>query len=88
MTHMHMIRPSLYIRVHSIHAPYIYTQEQHTRRLRDLVARQCLTVVKALQAHKCAYPFNEPVDLAKYKDYTSVVRYPMDLGTIRCVCCG
>ena len=30
-----------------------------------------------------AWPFNEPVELDRYPDYTKVVKQPMDFGTIK-----
>ncbi len=34
-------------------------------------------------AAQYAWPFNEPVDLKRYPDYTQKVQQPLDLGTIR-----
>eukprot|EP00882_Tetradesmus_deserticola_P025403 GHRQ01027903.1.p1 GENE.GHRQ01027903.1~~GHRQ01027903.1.p1 ORF type:complete len:188 (+),score=55.16 GHRQ01027903.1:85-648(+) len=37
----------------------------------------------ALLPVQFAYPFNSPVDVAKYRDYAVYVRQPMDFGSMR-----
>ena len=45
----------------------------------------CLALVKKLLKHKDAWPFKEPVDAKalKLKDYHTVIKRPMDLGTVK-----
>lgn len=47
--------------------------------------RQCLRVIKMLTKHKDGWPFSKPVDpaLLNIPDYFTIIRNPMDLGTIR-----
>ncbi|KAK8948317.1 Transcription factor GTE8 [Platanthera guangdongensis] len=47
--------------------------------------KQCKTLLKRLLGHKHAWVFNKPVDAVKLKipDYFSVIKQPMDLGTIQ-----
>ena len=57
--------------------------ESHRRRLKDLVCKQCASVLRAIMGHKAAWPFNAPVNTQAYPDYLQVVSRPMDLGTIK-----
>ncbi|EFX77367.1 hypothetical protein DAPPUDRAFT_27648, partial [Daphnia pulex] len=43
------------------------------------------TVLLALWNHKYAWPFHEPVDTIKHglTDYFKVIKFPMDLGTVK-----
>lgn len=43
------------------------------------------TVIKAVWKHNFAWPFYEPVDAVKLNlpDYHKIIKYPMDLGTIK-----
>uniref|UniRef100_A0A6S9US33 Bromo domain-containing protein n=2 Tax=Chrysotila carterae TaxID=13221 RepID=A0A6S9US33_CHRCT len=45
--------------------------------------KQCLPLVKALLRSSLAWPFAKPVDPVAYPDYYTVVRDPIDLGTIQ-----
>jgi bromodomain-containing factor 1 len=46
--------------------------------------RKCYKVLQILKRHECAFPFLEPVDpvALKIPDYPTIVKEPMDLGTI------
>eukprot|EP00873_Tetraselmis_striata_P011998 jgi/Tetstr1/432262/TSEL_002297.t1 len=57
--------------------------DAHRKRVGDILGKQCLSVLKHLQNHKWAWPFNQPVDTQQFSDYLRVVQRPMDLGTIR-----
>uniref|UniRef100_A0A061R1V5 Bromodomain-containing protein 2 n=1 Tax=Tetraselmis sp. GSL018 TaxID=582737 RepID=A0A061R1V5_9CHLO len=57
--------------------------EAHAKRVSDIISKQCLSVLKALQGHKWGWPFNHPVDTQQYTDYLKVISHPMDLGTMR-----
>ena len=48
----------------------------HSARSRNPVAKLC-----ALP--QWAWPFSQPVDLQRYKDYLRVISQPMDLGTVQ-----
>ncbi|EIE20798.1 hypothetical protein COCSUDRAFT_43706 [Coccomyxa subellipsoidea C-169] len=52
-------------------------------RLADIVSKQCMSVLKSILAHKWAWPFADPVDLARYADYLNVVKSPMDLKWVK-----
>ncbi|XP_015165993.1 transcription factor GTE10-like isoform X2 [Solanum tuberosum] len=47
--------------------------------------KQCETVLSRLMSHQHGWVFNHPVDVVKLKipDYFTVIKQPMDLGTIR-----
>ncbi|KAK2969803.1 hypothetical protein RJ640_028083 [Escallonia rubra] len=47
--------------------------------------KQCENMLKNLMSHKHGWVFNEPVDVVKLNlpDYLTVIKHPMDLGTIR-----
>ncbi|XP_060194035.1 transcription factor GTE8-like isoform X2 [Lycium barbarum] len=47
--------------------------------------KQCENLLKKLMSHQHAGVFNEPVDIVKLKipDYFTVIKHPMDLGTIK-----
>ncbi|KAK3023592.1 hypothetical protein RJ639_044052 [Escallonia herrerae] len=47
--------------------------------------KQCENLLKKLMSHKYGWVFNEPVDVVKLNlpDYLTVIKHPMDLGTIR-----
>lgn len=47
--------------------------------------KQCEVLLKKLMAHEHAWVFNTPVDIAKLNipDYFTVIKHPMDLGTIK-----
>ncbi|KAM7268406.1 hypothetical protein ACFE04_010572 [Oxalis oulophora] len=50
-----------------------------------LVMKQCDTLLKRLMSHQYAWIFNIPVDVVKLNipDYFTVIKRPMDLGTIK-----
>ncbi|KAK9845917.1 hypothetical protein WJX81_005888 [Elliptochloris bilobata] len=56
--------------------------EMHARRLIDLVPKHCLAVLKGVQSHPFAWPFNTPVDVSKFPDYPTIVTRPMDFKTV------
>lgn len=49
------------------------------------VMKQCETMLKRLMTHQYSWVFNTPVDAVKLKipDYYTVIKHPMDLGTIK-----
>ncbi|PKA55806.1 Transcription factor GTE9 [Apostasia shenzhenica] len=51
-----------------------------------LLMKQCETLIKRLMTHQHAWVFNTPVDVLKLNipDYFTVIKQPMDLGTVRC----
>ncbi|KAK9802709.1 hypothetical protein WJX73_009720 [Symbiochloris irregularis] len=52
-------------------------------RLRDITCKHCPPILKVVRAHKWAWPFNQPVDLNRFKDYLRVITQPMDLATVQ-----
>ncbi|CAN4085331.1 unnamed protein product [Withania somnifera] len=50
-----------------------------------LLTKQCETLLNRLMSHQHGWVFNSPVDVVKLKipDYFTVIKQPMDLGTIR-----
>ncbi|CAN4087949.1 unnamed protein product [Withania somnifera] len=50
-----------------------------------LLMKQCETLLNRLMSHQHGWVFNSPVDVVKLKipDYFTVIKQPMDLGTIR-----
>jgi len=47
--------------------------------------KQCSTVLMTLMKHQFGWVFNQPVDPVKLNipDYFSIIKYPMDLGTVK-----
>ncbi|KAL7207987.1 hypothetical protein ACSBR1_029858 [Camellia fascicularis] len=47
--------------------------------------KQCKTLLKKLMQHQYGWVFNTPVDVVKLNipDYLTVIKHPMDLGTIK-----
>ncbi|KAL6143154.1 hypothetical protein ACLB2K_053849 [Fragaria x ananassa] len=50
-----------------------------------MLMKQCKTVLQRLMNQKCAHPFVKPVDIVALKipDYFTIIKHPMDLGTIQ-----
>ncbi|XP_073296713.1 transcription factor GTE8-like [Primulina huaijiensis] len=50
-----------------------------------MLMKQCETLLNRLMSQKHAWVFNEPVDVVKLNipDYRSIIKHPMDLGTIK-----
>ncbi|PKA62328.1 Transcription factor GTE9 [Apostasia shenzhenica] len=50
-----------------------------------VLIKQCESLLKRLMAHQYAWVFNTPVDVVKLNipDYFSVIKQPMDLGTVK-----
>ncbi|KAG0498008.1 hypothetical protein HPP92_002699 [Vanilla planifolia] len=50
-----------------------------------LLMKQCETLLKRLMGHQYAWVFNSPVDVVKLNipDYFTVIKQPMDLGTVQ-----
>ncbi|XP_065873626.1 transcription factor GTE10-like [Euphorbia lathyris] len=53
--------------------------------LGDTLMKQCETLLQRLMQHQFGWVFNEPVDVVKLKipDYFTVIKHPMDLGTVK-----
>lgn len=51
----------------------------------EMLMKQCETLLKRLMTHQYAWVFNTPVDVVKLNlpDYFTVIKHPMDLGTIK-----
>ena len=47
--------------------------------------KQCQVLLKHLMRHRLAWPFNNPIDPIglNIPDYFCIIKYPMDLGTIK-----
>lgn len=50
-----------------------------------ILMKQCETLLKRLMSHQYGWVFNTPVDVVKMKipDYYTVIKHPMDFGTIK-----
>ncbi|XP_041007235.1 transcription factor GTE8-like [Juglans microcarpa x Juglans regia] len=50
-----------------------------------ILMKQCEALLKRLMSHQYAWVFNTPVDVEKLNipDYHTVIKHPMDLGTIK-----
>ncbi|KAI3806991.1 hypothetical protein L1987_22911 [Smallanthus sonchifolius] len=50
-----------------------------------MLMKQCDTVLNRLMAHSYGWVFNTPVDVVALKipDYNTVIKHPMDLGTVK-----
>ncbi|KAG6720185.1 hypothetical protein I3842_03G046500 [Carya illinoinensis] len=50
-----------------------------------ILMKQCEALLKRLMSHQYAWVFNTPVDVAKLNipDYLTVIKHPMDLGTVK-----
>ncbi|KAG2678622.1 hypothetical protein I3843_11G010300 [Carya illinoinensis] len=50
-----------------------------------LLMEKCKTLLDLTRSHQYGWVFNEPVDVVKLKipDYFTVIKYPMDLGTVK-----
>lgn len=49
---------------------------------RRLYLNRAKLIITQLMEHPDSEPFREPVDLTQYRNYTNVVKYPIDLQTI------
>uniref|UniRef100_A0A7N0URX9 Uncharacterized protein n=1 Tax=Kalanchoe fedtschenkoi TaxID=63787 RepID=A0A7N0URX9_KALFE len=51
----------------------------------DTLLKQCLTLLDRLMSHQYGWVFNDPVDAEKLNipDYHTVIKHPMDLGTVK-----
>lgn len=60
-------------------------EEKEAEAGRELLLLECKAVLKHLMEHKHGWLFNDPVDPKKLDipDYPSVIKHPMDLGTIK-----
>ncbi|KAM5581912.1 transcription factor GTE8-like [Rosa sericea] len=50
-----------------------------------MLMNQCEKVLRRVMTQKFAHPFNKPVDIVELKipDYFTIIKHPMDLGTIK-----
>ncbi|OVA15377.1 Bromodomain [Macleaya cordata] len=50
-----------------------------------IMMKQCEALLKRLMAHQFGWVFNNPVDVVKLNipDYFTVIKHPMDLGTVK-----
>ncbi|GLC35793.1 hypothetical protein PLESTB_000494900 [Pleodorina starrii] len=58
-------------------------EHNHRIRLAEVVQKQCTGALKTITQHKWAFPFNSPVDTARFPDYPKVISTPMDFSTIK-----
>ncbi|XP_052189164.1 transcription factor GTE8 isoform X1 [Diospyros lotus] len=60
-------------------------QASRTTTPSTLLLKQCGELLKKLMQHQHAWVFNSPVDVVRLNipDYFTVIKHPMDLGTIR-----
>uniref|UniRef100_A0A2P2M805 Bromodomain-containing protein n=1 Tax=Rhizophora mucronata TaxID=61149 RepID=A0A2P2M805_RHIMU len=60
-------------------------QQEKRQKMERNVTQQCTVLLKALMRHPAGWVFNQPVDPVKLNipDYFSIVKNPMDLGTIK-----
>ncbi|XP_059289748.1 transcription factor GTE12-like [Lycium ferocissimum] len=64
----------------------VMDNEREKRRKMDRsIKQQCSNVLKTLMAHPSGWPFLVPVDPVLYNipDYFTIIRKPMDLGTVK-----
>jgi len=63
----------------------IECQREKRQKMDRSVASQCSTILKKLMTHPAGWVFNKPVDPAALNipDYFSIIKNPMDLGTIK-----
>lgn len=61
--------------------PPVTKKHRNTNQLQHLLK----VVMKAIWKHQFAWPFHQPVDTVKLNlpDYHRIIKYPMDLGTIK-----
>ena len=50
-----------------------------------MLMKQCETLLNRLMSHQFGWVFNTPVDVVTLKipDYFTVIKHPMDLGTVK-----
>ncbi|XP_025014937.2 transcription factor GTE8 isoform X2 [Ricinus communis] len=55
-----------------------------------MVMKQCETLLSRLMSHQYGWVFKEPVDVVKLNipDYYTIIKHPMDLGTIKSNICS
>ncbi|EFJ42905.1 hypothetical protein VOLCADRAFT_119228, partial [Volvox carteri f. nagariensis] len=58
-------------------------EHNHRIRLAEVVQKHCSTALKSITQHKWAFPFNNPVDTARFPDYPKIISSPMDFSTIK-----
>ncbi|GFU61516.1 bromodomain-containing protein 2 [Nephila pilipes] len=65
--------------------PLVYPPEGKPHRNTDALQYVYKNVLKAVCKHHFAWPFQTPVDTVKLKlpDYHTIIKYPMDLNTIK-----
>ncbi|GFV90964.1 bromodomain-containing protein 4 [Trichonephila clavipes] len=71
--------------VNGIVQPPVYPPEGKPHRNTNTLQYVSKVVLKAVCKHNFAWPFQTPVDTVKLKlpDYHSIIKYPMDLNTIK-----
>ncbi|KAK8664623.1 hypothetical protein V6N13_084401 [Hibiscus sabdariffa] len=59
--------------------------QEKNRKIDRSMTQQCTTLLNALMKHPAGWVFNQPVDpiALRIPDYFSIIKNPMDLGTIR-----
>nr|KJB69628.1 hypothetical protein B456_011G034900 [Gossypium raimondii] len=59
--------------------------QEKRRKMDRSMTQQCTTLLNALMKHPAGWVFNQPVDpiALKIPDYFSIIKNPMDLGTIK-----
>nr|XP_042899942.1 bromodomain-containing protein 3 isoform X2 [Parasteatoda tepidariorum] len=71
--------------INGVVQPLVYPPEGKPHRNTNLLQFVLKVVLKAIHKHNFAWPFEKPVDTVKLKlpDYHSIIKYPMDLNTIK-----
>lgn len=60
-------------------------EREKRRKMDRSIKQQCVLILKALMTHPSGWPFLVPVDPVQYNipDYFTIIRKPMDLGTVK-----